>query len=192
MQKKPTLVQSTGRPLVWPTRLDWRALAVCFAFIISSTALAVRMVPLSVAQLTTKAQLVLQGSVTSKTVQRDAEGRIYTRIELRVADVWKGQPGGKTFTIVQSGGTLGEEIATVDGQEEFSIGEELVLFLVLNQRNEGVVIGLSQGKFKVRKESDGEKVAHNLFHGTASEATKTKSSRLSLAGLKQRVQEVRP
>jgi hypothetical protein len=180
------------RHLAWPTKYHWRGLIVCLALIISSTALAVRMVPLSIAQLTTKAQLVLQGSVTSKTVQRDAGGRIYTRIELQVADVWKGQPQGQSFTVVQSGGTLGEEIATVDGQEEFAVGEEVVLFLVLNQRHEGVVIGLSQGKFKVRKESDGEKVVHNLFHGTASESAKTKPQRLGLGQLKQRVQEARP
>jgi hypothetical protein len=192
MQKKPAPVQSTSQPSVRPTRFNWRVLALCFALIISSTVLAVRMVPLSIAQLTTKAQLVLQGNVTSKTVQRDAEGRIYTRIELQVADVWKGQPKANRFTVVQSGGTLDEEIAMVDGQEEFSIGEEVVVFLVLNQRNEGVVIGLSQGKFKVRKEPGGEKVVQNLFHGAAPEAAKTKSSRLSLAQLKQRVQEARP
>jgi hypothetical protein len=192
MHNKSTLVQGASRPLVWPTKFNWRVLVVCFALIITSTALAVRMVPLSIAQLTAKAQLVLQGSVTSKTVQRDAEGRIYTRIELQIADVWKGQPKAKTFMLVQSGGVLGQEIATVDGQEEFSIGEEVVVFLVLNQRNEGVVIGLSQGKFKVRKELGGEKVAQNFFHGTAPETTKIKSSRLSLAELKQRVLEAQP
>jgi hypothetical protein len=192
MHNKSTLVQGASRPLVWPTKINWRGLAVCFALTVTSMALAVRMVPLSIAQLTAKAQLVLQGNVTSKTVQRDAEGRIYTRIELQVADVWKGPHKTKTFTLVQSGGTLGEEIATVDGQEEFSIGEEVVVFLALNSRNEGVVIGLSQGKFKVRKEPGGEKVVQNLFHGATPQTTKTKSSRLSLAELKQRVQETRP
>jgi hypothetical protein len=192
VQSDSTIHHRRQRFSTWPTKLDWRLLALCVVLIIGPTAYAVRMVPLSISQLTAKAQLVLQGTVISKTVQRDAEGRIYTRIELQVADVWKGPLNAKAFTLVQSGGTLGEEIVTVDGQEEFSIGEEVVLFLVLNQRNEGVVIGLSQGKFKVRKEPGGEKVVQNLFHGTAPETTKTTFSRLSLTQLKQRVQEARP
>lgn len=145
------------------------------------------MVPLSVEQLTAKAQLVLQGSVSSKTVQRDPQGRIYTRIELQVAETWKGDPKGKTFTLVQSGGVLGEETATFDGREEFSIGEEVVVFLVLNQRGEGVVIGLAQGKFKITTDANGEKTVHNIFHGRA-----PGSARLALGELKQRVQGGRP
>lgn len=165
------------------------------ALFLAPTIWAVQMIPLSIEQLTAKAQLVLQGTVKSKTVQRDPEGRIYTRIELQVADSWKGQPKAGTFTLVQSGGVLGEEIVTVDGQEEFSIGEEVVVFLVLNQRGEGVVIGLSQGKFKVRSEAGGEKVVHNLFHGAGAEAVtaaKAKPQRLGLGELKQRVQGGRP
>jgi hypothetical protein len=150
--------------------------------------------PLSIEELTSKAQVVLHGSVGSKSVQRDPEGRIYTRIELEVTEAWKGKVTGKSFTLVQGGGVLGEEIATVEGQEEFSIGEEVVVFLVLNQRGEGVVIGLSQGKFKVKAgEAGGEKVVHNLFHGGGSTAeagasAKAKGARLSISDLKQRVQ----
>ena len=154
---------------------------------------ATQLFPLSIEELTAKAQVVLHANVGSKSVQRDSEGRIYTRIELEVTEAWKGQARGKSFTVVQGGGVLGEEIATVDGQEEFSIGEEVVVFLVLNQRGEGVVIGLSQGKFKVRAgEAGAEKTVHNLFHGSsttdAASNAKAKATRLGIGDLKQRVQ----
>ena len=150
------------------------------------------MFPLSIEQLTAKADLVLHGTVTSKTVQRDPGGRIYTTIQLRVTESWKGQPTANPFAIVQAGGVLGEEIATVDGQEEFLIGEEVVVFLVVNQRGQGVVIGLVQGKFKVATDASGEKVAHNVFHGIASDAEprsneRGKAQRLTLRQLKERV-----
>jgi hypothetical protein len=197
VQKQLTNLPGLRRFLAPRAKFRFHALALCLALLLVPTAHATRMVPLSIEQLTTKAQLVLQGSVTSKTVQRDTEGRIYTRIELQVADTWKGLSKGKTFTLVQSGGALGEEVATVDGQGQFSIGEEVVVFLVLNQRGEGVVIGLAQGKFNVRTEPGGEKVVQNLFHGGAPEAgpaatAKSKPSRLTLGDLKQRVQGGRP
>ena len=146
--------------------------------------------------MTAKADLILHGTVTTKNVQRDAADRIYTKIQLQVADIWKGVPKANPFVIVQAGGVLGEEIAAVDGQEEFSIGEEVIVFLVVNQRDEGVVIGLVQGKFKVVKGTDGEKIVHNIFHGIASDAAqsaeKGKAQRLTIGQLKQRVQGGQP
>jgi hypothetical protein len=167
------------------------------ALLMLPAAYATKMFPLSIEQLTSKANLVLHGNVASTSVQRDPEGRIYTRVELQVAEAWKGQTKAKSFTLVQSGGVLGEEISAVDGQEDFSVGEEVVVFLVLNQRSEGVVIGLSQGKFKVKSEAGGEKVVHNLFHGArlTTELVPNANAgpqRLTLAELKRRVQGGRP
>jgi hypothetical protein len=165
--------------------------------LLACVAQATHMSPLSVEQLAAKADLILHGTVTSKSVQRGATGRIYTKIQLQIADTWKGVPKADPFVIVQAGGMLGEEIAAVDGQEEFSIGEEVVVFLVVNERGEGVVIGLVQGKFKVTKDASGEKLAHNVFHGMAPAAEqrsndKAKAQRLTITQLKQRAQGGRP
>ena len=172
--------------------MGWLA-SFCLALSVVSAANGPKMRPLSIEQLTSKAQVVVHGSVESKTVQRDPEGRIYTRIELAVTGVWKGEARTNRFTMVQGGGVLGEEVASVGGQEEFLIGEEVVAFLVLNQRGEGVVIGLVQGKFKVAKEASGEKFVHNVFHGVAPGAgaggnKKGNAGKLSLGQLKARVQ----
>jgi len=124
------------------------------------------MTPLSVEDLTRRAELVLHGTVESKTCLKDAEGRIYTRIEFKVSEVWKGHLTTNTFQIVHGGGMVGNERTVVDGEATYEAGEELICFLRLNQRGEGVSIGLAQGKFKVQKDkSTGKEFVHNLFHG---------------------------
>jgi len=166
-----------------------------FLGLLLPAAQAERIFPLSIEQMAARAALVLHGNVASKTVQRDREGRIYTRIELAVAEEWKGAAKTNRFILVQGGGVLGEEVAMVSGQEEFSIGEEVVLFLVLNQRHEGVVIGLTQGKFKVATDASGGKTVYNMFHGRAPGKTgeaQANGKGLSLGELKQRVQGGRP
>ena len=150
-------------------------------------------IPLSIETLTLKADLVLQGVITSKSVQRDTRGRIYTKISLNIAEVWKGTPPPADFVIVQSGGVLGDEASVVSGQEQFELGEEIAAFLVMNQRGEGVVIGISQGKFKLWNDTtSGEKRASNGIHGlgnkdASAQAKSAGPPGLSVAELKQRV-----
>lgn len=153
----------------------------------------------SVEELTEQSRLVLHGTVLAKTVQRDPQGRIYTRVELQVAAAWKGSAPGGRFVLVHGGGVLGEEAAVVSGQETYEVGEEVVAFLVLNQRGEGVTLGLAQGKFHVATvPGSGEKLAHNPFHGRAPEASSdpvrqgARRPALGLAELKTRVQGGRP
>jgi hypothetical protein len=157
---------------------------------------ATQMRPLSIEQLTRKAHLVLHGTVLSKTCVPDAQAVIMTQIELQVSEAWKGAPKASPFVVVQSGGILGDRAVSVSGQEEFSVGEEVVLFLVLNAREEGVVVGISQGKFQVSKDpASGEACAHNRFHGTrASQGSGSARgrSRLPLVELKRQVQQTGP
>jgi hypothetical protein len=124
------------------------------------------MVPLAMDELSQRAELVVRGTVTRKTCLKDPEGRIYTKVEFKVSEVWKGTLATNTFTIVHAGGTVGDERTAVDGEASYEIGEDLVTFLRLNQRGEGVSIGLAQGKFSVWKDDvSGESFVYNLFHG---------------------------
>jgi hypothetical protein len=133
--------------------------------------LALLLVPLSIAELTAKSDLVLQGTVTSITVKRDQQGRIQTEIELDVAEVWKGSWNKPDpFKVVQGGGTLGDRRQFVSGQPAYRPGEAVVLFLALNSRGQGVTIGMAQGKFELQPTPQGEWRAHNLFHGGGPEA----------------------
>jgi len=133
-------------------------------FVFNSTP-AVLMRPLGIDELTRKADLIIHGTVLDKTSLRDEAGRIYTRVNVRVSEVWKGaQPTNavpNSLAIVQSGGTMGDVREEVSGEVQYNVGEEFVAFLVFNQRGEPVTIGLAQGKFHVwRDRQTGEKLNH--------------------------------
>lgn len=157
-------------------------LLLCLA---ANSGFAVLVRPLPIEELNQRSESVVHATVTAKSVQRDAQGRIYTKVTLQVQESWKGKRPPENFSLVHSGGVLGDKIATVSGQPEYEIGEEVVLFLVLNQRGEGVTLGLAQGKFKVQEEPHTrEKHVGNPFHG---EQPGKPGKRLPLAELKARV-----
>ena len=173
----------------------FRWLFLTLAFGLSGAELsATQMTPLPVEELGQRADLILHGTVLNQTCQRSPEGRIYTRVELQVREVWKGALTNATFTIVHSGGTVGNLRTEVSGQVRYAVGEEVVAFLALNSRGEGVTLGLAQGKFRVWQDKQtGEKFAHNLFHGTSEQSpapADKPSERLALKDLGARVMAV--
>ncbi|TAL05809.1 MAG: hypothetical protein EPO07_03005 [Verrucomicrobia bacterium] len=155
--------------------------AICFS------AAAAWMKPLSVEELAQAADVVLHGTVVSKTVQRDAEGRIYTSVEFNIREVWKGKISRKDFRLVYGGGILGEEHATSSAQVEYEIGEEVVAYLRLTPQGNGVTLGLVQGKFHVATDAKTrEKHVFNPFNGKPDTGDDRTTGRLKLADLKQR------
>jgi hypothetical protein len=166
------------------------------AALAAAVTLAVQMAPMSLDELTARADVVLHGKVLSKTCQRDPAGRIYTEVDLEVAEAWKGAVAGKRFKLVLAGGTLGDRHVGVSGQADYQPGEEIVAFLRLNPRGEGVTLGLAQGKFQVRQDSvTGRKYAYSPFFGQANRAASRVATHgleangfIFLADLKRRVQ----
>lgn len=157
--------------------------------------------PLSIEELSSKADVVVHGKVVSQTCQRDATGQIYTSVKLDIEEVWKGHVDTNSFRIVHSGGVLGDEIETCSAQVEYRIGEEVVALVALNDRGEGITLGLVQGKFEVSTDKiSGQKFARNMFHGkngnlarqanslsTPTPGVTTGDGRLGLVEFRQRV-----
>jgi len=180
-------------------RIIWKLCMTVGLGLAALTAPATIMTPLSVENLTQRAELILQGTVASKVCLLTEGGSVYTRIEFNVNAVWKGTLTTNRFIIVHGGGTVADTTTVVSGQAEYEVGEEVVAFLRLNARGEGVSIGLAQGKFQVWEESaTGAKFAHNLFHGEPPTAESPSQSalrtaagppkRLGLQELRQRVE----
>jgi len=137
--------------------------------------------PLTIEDLSKKSDCVVHGTVLSTTVRRDPAGRIYTTVELAVVEHWRGHGSANRFTIVHAGGVLGEKGVVVSGQEHFDVGEEVVVFTVLNQRGEAITVGMAQGKFNVvRDQPSGRVHVSGPVHHT-------KDGPLTLEQLKQRV-----
>lgn len=168
------------------------------ALAVAQAAWAGLMVPMSIEQMAERAQLIVRGTVRSKSCQRDPAGRIYTKVVLDVREIWKGTHAKGELTIVHGGGILGEERVAVSNQVQYDIGEEVVAFLVLNHRGEAVTLGLCQGKFHVWKDEAGQRRARNPFHGhgphpekprsLSSDAANTSETALTLSELKRRVE----
>jgi hypothetical protein len=114
-----------------------------------------------VKQIAAEAELIVRGTVESKTVRRDSASRIYTEVELKVAEVWKGKFLEPALTLLHPGGVLGEQITEVFGQPEYIIGEEVVVFLARNPQGKFVTIGLGNGKFTVSNKSGVEWVTNS-------------------------------
>lgn len=157
--------------------------------------LAGQMIQLSIDQMTQRAQVVVQGTVKNKSCHRDSAGRIYTQVELEVDKVLKGSAASGRFTIVYGGGRIGNQTSVVPLQVDYAVGEEVVAFLVLNQRGEGVTVGLMQGKFHVWTDPDTkEKLVWNPFLGRPGSAgskaqleARAGSEQLTLANLELQV-----
>ena len=94
--------------------------------------------------------------VVSTSADWDAKHqRIFTTVDLKVVERWKGVPVAGSedhLRVVQPGGTVGDLTMTVTGLSTFSRGERALVFLrgaATNAR----VLGLGQGKRPMRLES---------------------------------------
>lgn len=127
-------------------------------------ATATEVIPLSIAALTARAELIVQAKPISTTTLLDDAGRIYTKVELQVIETWKGTPPGSSMSVVLGGGILGERRTVVSGQVQYRVGEECVAFLIRNSRGEYLTVGLQQGKFKIELDTaTGAKLAANPY-----------------------------
>lgn len=121
--------------------------------------------PMPLNQMAERAELVVHADVIGKSVQKDDEGRIYTKVQLNIRDIWKGELSSTPFTLVHSGGILGNMQSSAQGEVSFRMGEEVVLFMIINSRGEGVSLAMNQGKFQVERDSKNTAYVRNPFHG---------------------------
>ncbi len=160
---------------------------------------ATRFVRLTIEELARDANAVVHGRVMALECQRDGQGRIFTRVELSVQDVWKGPITGGSCTVVSGGGALGETVVRAVGQPEYAVGDEVVAYLVRGVGGDWVTLGMDQGRFRVtRDDRSGRCWVHNLFWGAAAEVGQARLAAwpptrpLSLEDLKRRTREVAP
>jgi len=126
-------------------------------------AAATSLLPLSLEQLATRADLIFYGKVISNEVKKDAQsGQIATFTEFEVIDQIKGNAGSR-HTIKQIGGfdKNSNTRLMVRGVPKFIDGEEYVVFLP-KKSSLGFCspLGLHQGSFPVMTENN-EKLISN-------------------------------
>ena len=139
-------------------------------------------VPLSVEDMTTRSAIVVRGKVLASRPSWNADkSRIYTRTEVEVLEGYaqKGENAAKIF-VRTLGGVVGDVGMNVSGAARFHQGEEVVLFLRKSPvaATDYQVVGMAQGKYRVRREDKGRVLAVPDTHGLA--FAKQKSGRISV------------
>ena len=108
---------------------------------------------LSVDQMTDASDLVVRGTVTEIWNELDANGTIWTRAQVDVAQTLKGD-APQTVIVSQIGGAYGSKLDLVHGAARFSVGEEALFFLEHLGSGNTTIVGLWQGKYTVRIDPD--------------------------------------
>lgn len=111
---------------------------------------AASMIPLDLAQLTDRAELILVGEVFAQQSRETDRGLIVTDVEISPLTVVKGSaPLHTPLLVTHLGGVVGEIGLHVPGEVTFTPGEEAVLFLRRDLAGALRVVGMSQGKLPV-------------------------------------------
>lgn len=172
-------------------------LALLCAALLATCALApllraTSIVPMSLQELTSRAQLVVEGRALEQWSQWDnSEHLIYTYTRFAVTRTLKGQATG-TIVVRQMGGSAGGYTQIVSGVHHWQTGDQAVLFLRPSVANDGslAVVGLMQGNFRISYNAAGSATVSNGVPAASllkSGASTFTSSRMTLADLEQRV-----
>ena len=138
-------------------RLRWRLAAMVMATQFlhgASVARASVVLPLSLAELTEAAAIVVDGTVDEVRTARGPDG-VERQVLVRVASAWKGQPEAHVYVRL-AGGRLGRIETRVPGVPIVGVGDRVVWFLTAHPQGGYAVIGLHQGALRTIEAPDGE------------------------------------
>lgn len=131
--------------------LSTAALCLALAASVQQNAHATSLVPLTIEQMTDASDLVVRGVVTEVWAFEDDKGRIWTRAQIEVTRVLKGDPTTQTAIVDQLGGVWNESVMLVSDATRFSVGEEAYFFLENLKSGHTVTVGMYQGKFTIQQ-----------------------------------------
>ncbi len=131
----------------------WSALAAAVLFsalVGSAPAHATSLARLSTEQLVDASELIVRGTVVEVWAEIDDRGAVWTRAQVEIDDVLKGDADALTVVVDQRGGTYAGRTYQTGGAARFSVGEEALLFLETLESGRVVPVGLVQGKFTIQ------------------------------------------
>jgi len=145
------------------------AAALALAVVATGAALAATVERLSLEGLVERAALSVHGRVAATRTGVDADGTIFTEVEIECFEVLVGKPMTHRVITRFYGGTAGGRTLVVPGLPRFRPGDEAVLFLSPeNDAGYRFPVGLGQGVFRVaRDEATGAAVCRQEVAGLA-------------------------
>ena len=120
---------------------------------------------LSLEQMVRGSQRIILGRcVSQETYWNKTRTRILTATRFAVTDNLKGESRG-VATVMTVGGTLDGLTQVVSGTPKFRENEEVLLFLEAGKGGYWILMGLSQGMFRIATDRRGMKVAYHASSG---------------------------
>lgn len=119
----------------------------------------------SLEQMVRKSHRIILGRCVSReTYWNKTRTRILTATRFAVAEDLKGESRG-TATVVTVGGTLDGLTLLVSGTPRFRENEEVLLFLEAGKSGHWILMGLSQGMFRIAADPQGVRMARHAPSG---------------------------
>jgi hypothetical protein len=148
---------------------DWRLTALLLAGVgvpvLVSGLEATTVKQLSLEQMVRGSHRIMLGRrVSQETYWNKNRTRIYTATRFAVTEDLKGESRG-TATVVTVGGTVDGMTLMVPGTPQFREHEEVLLFLEAGKGSYWILMGLSQGMFRIATDRRGMKVAYHASSG---------------------------
>ena len=109
-------------------------------------------------------RIMLGRPVSQETYWNKNRTRIYTATRFAVMEDLKGESRG-TATVVTVGGTVDGMTLAVSGTPTFRVNEEVLLFLEAGKSGHWILMGLSQGMFRITADHRGVRTAHHASSG---------------------------
>jgi hypothetical protein len=137
---------------------EFSHLLICGSlFALTCGGLATTVIPPSFDDLVSRAEMIIQGSVTDVRSEWTGEGaqrHIMSYVTVKVEDAIKGNPGA-TVTLQMLGGTVGAETMQVSDAPKFKVGDRDILFVENNGTQFIPLVGIMHGRFRVKKDETG-------------------------------------
>ena len=148
---------------------DWRLTALLLAGVgvpvLVSGVEATTVKQLSLEQMVRGSQRIILGRCVSlETYWNKTRTRILTATRFAVTEDLKGESRGAA-TVVTVGGTMDGLTQVVSGTPRFREHEEVLLFLEAGKGDYWILMGLSQGMFRIATDRRGIKVAYHASSG---------------------------
>ncbi|HXI94394.1 MAG TPA: hypothetical protein VNO24_30845, partial [Blastocatellia bacterium] len=138
------------------TRICLKPLLLLIAlFCFAQTSLATTVIIPSDDQMIVEARAIVRGRILAiETGLDQQQDRIYTYVTLKVQEVLKGQIAQRKIVLKQPGGEYGSRGSLVFGTPEFTVGENVILYLDTWRDGSLRVHQMLLGKFTVIKDQD--------------------------------------
>ena len=116
--------------------------------------------PLSLKGLVSLSSEIFQGRVIDQVV-KETSSQVWTQTTFEIVEGWKGTlKKGHRWTLTQPGGEVGEGLTYkrvyIPGHPQFTLNEDVVLFIEKAPAGNLVVAGLTQGKYTLEMTSKGQ------------------------------------